>query len=653
MIRLDIFPNTEKSKGIAVPYDAFDMHPNYNFSREDKLKVCEELYDHNIPICRYTLDLAYKNLYRNRTNTKKYNKFYKRYNTSFKKFLKNPDDFLKGEVSEKFNDRFGRVPQIIDVIAAVYQVALKNEIPENEKIVSSFNIDFVRKVRQTNLPVIDAVLFYTMLSNAETQKILSKLDEIPAGNLNDWSNIEGNTANEIGLDILSTLSYVGDALVRCVEESDIEKRSKYLNAAKWVINHLSTDSNTLRYICKNALDLDISAEDSIDAINAKISADKSLDEIKKIENKYGPYGFSLADCRCTLKNVGERVEDGRYTAYIMYPDDPRQVSLGHDTVCCQKLGDAGESAMMYGLVRDQAGFFVIEETDTRVIKVQGEAWEFDENTLIFDNLEYANDADSALYVDVLRKWLERSDYQNVYTGIAYNSCNSLNFNPDRRNGFVPPVDAHTLYIVSGEEKEIEPFASESEASSYIDTHGSEAASDEYVYSDAADSVFRFKENGKISEAFITAEEVFKLAEKCAKLNLDNLPRFYQELYNKISDDKINGFEVDNGYDEVSPETLAKLFKIILKATDGFSSEFDVLSLAEANKDISRLQVTPSLKVTLPYVREAILSYGYNPNTKKCYRSTFDSRDIDRARPIYDLADYGLKEKSSEEPEIEI
>lgn len=69
------------------------------------------------------------------------------------------------------------------------------------------------------------------------------------------------------------------------------------------------------------------------------------------------------------------VELGRYRAYIMDGQDPRQVMLGYDTNCCQHLNGAGETAMMYGLANPDAGFFVIEDKETGKILAQAETWE--------------------------------------------------------------------------------------------------------------------------------------------------------------------------------------------------------------------------------------------------------------------------------------
>ena len=83
--------------------------------------------------------------------------------------------------------------------------------------------------------------------------------------------------------------------------------------------------------------------------------------------------IKISDCICNIpKNT---VELGHYRAEMMDGDDPRQVILGYETSCCKHYGDAGETAMLYGLINPNAGFFVIEDKATGKILAQAETWE--------------------------------------------------------------------------------------------------------------------------------------------------------------------------------------------------------------------------------------------------------------------------------------
>ena len=87
---------------------------------------------------------------------------------------------------------------------------------------------------------------------------------------------------------------------------------------------------------------------SMEKIQTLLSYKSTNLEIKKIERSYKNRGFKFDDCVCNLPKT--EVDLGKYKAYIMDGQDPRQVMLGYDTHCCQHLHGAGETAMMYGLV---------------------------------------------------------------------------------------------------------------------------------------------------------------------------------------------------------------------------------------------------------------------------------------------------------------
>ena len=78
--------------------------------------------------------------------------------------------------------------------------------------------------------------------------------------------------------------------------------------------------------------------------------------------------------------------------------------------------------MMFGLVHSRAGFWVMEDTKTGKILAQAEAWLDDQNesTLVFDNIEFADDKDVSNYRDAIGAWCEKCQYQNVIMGNGYN-----------------------------------------------------------------------------------------------------------------------------------------------------------------------------------------------------------------------------------------
>lgn len=144
-----------------------------------------------------------------------------------------------------------------------------------------------------------------------------------------------------------------------------------INAAKWIAAHPDTSKDIIDNIFKYKDYIDIAPEMTVPAIKTQFSKCEAQLETKRIEREYE--GFKFEDCVCNLQKT--EVEFGKYRAYIMDGQDPRQVMLGYDTNCCQHLGGAGETAMMYGLANPNAGFWVIEDKESGKILAQAECWE--------------------------------------------------------------------------------------------------------------------------------------------------------------------------------------------------------------------------------------------------------------------------------------
>ena len=165
-----------------------------------------------------------------------------------------------------------------------------------------------------------------------------------------------------------------------------------INAAKWIAAHPDTSKDIIDNIFKYKDYIDIAPEMTVPAIKTQFSKCEAQLETKRIEREYG--GFEFEDCVCNLQKT--EVELGKYKAYVMDGQDPRQVMLGYDTNCCQHLGGAGETAMMYGLVNPNAGFWVIEDRESGKILAQAECWETQAEPTAL-NLNQSKDLTQKLY----------------------------------------------------------------------------------------------------------------------------------------------------------------------------------------------------------------------------------------------------------------
>ena len=400
----------------------------------------------------------------------------------------------------KADNRFhGHAPRILPAIAAVYDYykSYQDEIEIND-FVFKFNINTVKGMLDAGIPEMQVAMLYYQYDIPQCNQI----------------------ANH---------PHIAENVCTLLQRSYEENNPDLLVAANWVVDHARTNEKTIKKLVKKADKIQLDKNHTVEAIETKLSNLRAKEEVKKIEKAYKEPGFKFKNCTCELKDVGKIITDDKYNAYIMLPTDKRQVLLGYDTHCCQKLGDAGESAMMHGLLNPKAGFWVVEDKSSGEIKCQAEIWEENEDTLVFDNIELANDAELALYQNIIGKWLQENSYQNVKMGIGYNEIyRSGDF---RECGRVcPTITPYEAYVLSYEDDADQPdvnqmaryvpFPTEEARAKYIQLQEKDALlelkSEEkaqklledgvinyytYVYCDSENASVWLKENGKVEPYF--------------------------------------------------------------------------------------------------------------------------------------------------------
>ena len=244
---------------------------------------------------------------------------------------------VKEDLSKLFTEKKGVVPKIIDTLSAEatqYNILI-------EKIVDKFNVKRTRDYRQAGIPDMVGNLLMTGMSKNDFDKAIKS-------------------------------PYVEEIAQLCANYFKYDDIG-YLNSALWITDHSKSNRELIDNVIKNTPMLSTDRTANVDTIKAEITKVEAYAEIRKIEQEYDDFNFE--DVRCDLMKC--TVELGKYRAYIMDGQDPRQVQLGYDTNCCQHLGGAGETAMMYGLVNPNAGFWVIEDKESGKILAQAECWEKD------------------------------------------------------------------------------------------------------------------------------------------------------------------------------------------------------------------------------------------------------------------------------------
>ena len=265
-----------------------------------------------------------------------------------------------------FTNKFGRVPKIINTI---YAFKVINSI-DDKAVVDRFNVKSVSRLLKT----------YNEYNTLYIQYLHPEL--------------EGVSDN-----VLQYLRRATD------------------NVIAWVVTHKKSNDDFLIEVIKNfdylSTLIDINSANVREIKRALVDCKGNL-EFERIRRIYKFSTLSSSIQLCEVYN-------GEQKAFVLDANSPLQAVLGYETHCCQHLEGAGESAMMYGLLAPNGGFWAIEEKSQ--IVAQAEIWEgFLENkrVLVFDNIELANDRDFELIRKTLEKWLESSCYKDVIMGTGYN-----------------------------------------------------------------------------------------------------------------------------------------------------------------------------------------------------------------------------------------
>lgn len=389
------------------------------------------------------------------------------------------------EELEKLNELFsndrrfnGRIPQIAPMIAATMEYYKENGLRRTpEEIVEKFQLRPVKALMDSGIPKADAVNLFCFFDTEHIVRLTGK--------------------NEL-CEMISALIAKG-----------AQKKDKgLLREAVWMAEHPDSNISLMREIYDERKDLDINPDMTVEAVQTRLSYKDSHSEVRKVEKAYKDCDFKLRNCKCLLRD--NPATTGKYRGRILEGTDPLQVELGYLTECCQKLGDAGESAMMYGLTNDHAGFWVLENKNTGKIYAQAEAWEWDEDTLVLDNIEFANDAEIDQYKQAIGEYVLNSPYKNIIMGCGYNGLSreargQLKVAPE----VTPHVTPYDVYVLS--------------------------------YEDDADV-----QDGKDPDVVLEIKNV----EKAKKLLDDGVVTYYDYLYSDVDDHKGTVYLKENGI--VSP-----------------------------------------------------------------------------------------------------
>lgn len=159
-------------------------------------------------------------------------------------------------------------------------------------------------------------------------------------------------------------------------------------------------------------DINKSAKDLVEDIYFK----KGKADCTQMERKYG---YRFADNELAIRGRHVVAQEGKTKMYMLQKNDYRNFTVGYDTHCCQHLGDAGESCV-YKLTSDPFAGCVVIERDGNIL-AQGFIWTDEaQDTLVFDNVEFADDRKIEQFSSLFAAWSRAMPYKNIHVGVGYN-----------------------------------------------------------------------------------------------------------------------------------------------------------------------------------------------------------------------------------------
>lgn len=173
----------------------------------------------------------------------------------------------------------------------------------------------------------------------------------------------------------------------------------------------------------------------------KISECRAIEEKEKYENEYN---ISFPECNSiSLKDAPVHLNG--LTMRMLDADDNKNFVVGLETNCCYHYSGAAQDSLLYSITMPNSANVVIENASkdilatawvwaTEVLLIEpysedeGEAPEpRTRDMLVFDNIEFANDADISLYIDIIKEYVEALPYDFINMGLGYNNIDDRYF----------------------------------------------------------------------------------------------------------------------------------------------------------------------------------------------------------------------------------
>lgn len=199
---------------------------------------------------------------------------------------------------------------------------------------------------------------------------------------------------------------------------------------EWYNEHKDIKPSILAEILEKDIVKDIeyfNKEDSIEKILHESTQALGKKEAADFESYDETYHFK--DNELAIKGRNIKVSNGKYTMFMLDKDDYRNFTIGIDTHCCQRFGNAGMDCVRNLTHEAFSGATVIVENKNMrsgqwvsgSCVAQAFTWvDNDKDVIVFDNMEFANDRQVSQFSDLIGVWAAKMPYKNMHVGTGFN-----------------------------------------------------------------------------------------------------------------------------------------------------------------------------------------------------------------------------------------
>ena len=300
---------------------------------------------------------------------------------------------VDGEIREDLRRRFAgqdktghHVPQILDLLAETVRLC---RIPA-ELLTETFDVKYTKYLLQNRIPIVPAEACRCYYGAGKCMTLIGK----------------------------GRIFAMAEAIRLYNTAADKEP---YRHLMDFIATYTDTKIGDIWYAVDHAEQIPITAE----TLPAQVRRHRDYAGITEIEKKYRQYlpNFKLAGHPCCLKWTSVI----RYGLKAEMPDLLNEKNIGFlagPEGYGQCIGTAEGTVMMHGFLNPNAGFWIVRNRDG-AIQARAVVWEADTDTLVFDNLQFAEkdtctfdtwkDREDPL-VGVIKAWAEESGYRNIIVG---------------------------------------------------------------------------------------------------------------------------------------------------------------------------------------------------------------------------------------------